>query len=109
MQKDVTFFMYSRFTDEELGHSTALLHNNSTKEKDNEFNELAGETERNLRQKVRRKDDNIENFVTEISDLLHTRNTINKSKAGSFTPEPAADGRVRTDTSVHGGDYLQNV
>jgi hypothetical protein len=74
-----------------------------------EVNELAGETECNTKSKGLRKKDIIENFETEISDLPHIHYTINKSKAGSFTQEPAADGRVRTDTSIHGGDYLQFV
>jgi hypothetical protein len=34
---------------------------------------------------------------------------IGAGSTGDQAIEPAADGRVRTDTSLHGGDYLRNV
>jgi hypothetical protein len=50
-----------------------------------------------------------QNEIEELKHLLFNDNAKGKSQAGSFTQEPAADGKVRTDTSIHRGDYLQNV
>jgi hypothetical protein len=50
--------------------------------------------------------------ISNLVSLLHNNNTRRKGQAGSTgdqTTEPAADDRVRTDTGVYGGDYLQSA
>jgi hypothetical protein len=50
-----------------------------------------------------------QNETENLKHILCKDNVKGKSMAGSFTQEPAEDGRVRTDTSIRGGDILQRV
>jgi hypothetical protein len=66
-----------------------------------EINEPAKDTECNRRPKGLNKEESIEEFEIEISDLLYSNSTRNKSKAGSFgyrAREPAANYVARTTT-----------